>query len=212
MTRILKICSAAILALTAGFTATALAANALAAHAVAAGAAVSVDQASWLDLLRPVIDAFQGGHRIAAVALAVVAALALLKRYGGLLSPKLEAFVHGDIGGTATVFGMAFAGAIATETAGTSPWSWSMSWTALGIGAVAIGGYSVLRKLVVDRLMASKWYATAPGWVKTILSLLTVLGAKPDPVGEAAKAGDAAVAAAPAPGVAGIVGAPTVIK
>lgn len=165
----------------------------------AAGTATG-DDFSAIDLLRPIWDAFRGGHQVAAGALAVVALIALAKRYAGKLSPKLEAFLHGDAGGTIATFLAATAGSVAAATSGDAPWAWSIMWTAGGIGIAAIGGYVALRRLVIDPIKASKWYANAPAWAKLALGVLFWIADKPDAIAEAEKAGADAVKANPAPG------------
>src|SRR4051812_38131536 len=70
-----------------------------AANAFAANQVIPTDEVSYLDLLRPIYDAFQAGHHVAAGAFALIAAVALLKRYAGKLSPKLETSLHTDVGG-----------------------------------------------------------------------------------------------------------------
>lgn len=176
-----------------------------AANAFAANQVIPTDETSYLDLLRPVYDAFQSGHRVAAGALALIAAVALLKRYAGKVSAKLEAFLHTDVGGAATTLVLSFLASVAAAD--------SLSWGTLSIagsvGIAAIGGYTIVRKLVVDRIVASAWYAAAPGWVKTVLSLITWIGSKPVAVAVAEKSGAAAVAAAPSAGADGVAGPAT---
>jgi hypothetical protein len=156
---------------------------------------------------RAVIDAFRGGHSIAAGALAVVLLVGLAKRYGGKVSPKLERFLHGDVGGPAAVFLTAFAGSVAIQAQG--PWKWAILTTGFGVGAAAIGGYVALRKFLIDPILASAWYAKAPAWIKVPLSLLTFLASKPPAIATAEKAGEDAVKASPAEGVDSIAGPAT---
>jgi hypothetical protein len=178
------------------------------ATAFAAGQVAPSDDASVVDLLRPIYDSFLHGDRVAAGALAVVALVALAKRYAGSVGPRFERFVHSDAGGVLSVFGVSFFGAVAAATTGRA-WSWSVPEVAFGVAIAAIGGYTVVRKLVVDALVASSWYRTsAPAWLRSILSVVTALGAKPDAAKQASDAGDAAVAAAPSRGAAAIAGEP----
>lgn len=178
------------------------------AHAAVTGAPPD-DSTPLLALLRPIYDAFHAGHSVAAGALALIAAVALLRRYADKIpgvGPAVSAFLHTDLGGALSTFVLAAAGAVAAAD------SVSVATLKLagGLGIGAIGGYTALRKLVVDRIMASKWYAGAPSWAKALLSVLTFLGSKPGDTAkaEASKAGDASVAANPAPGAAGVVGEP----
>jgi hypothetical protein len=69
-----------------------------AATAHAADTMTSSTDSSLLELLKPVYDAFAGGHYAFAVPSLVIAAVALLKRYAG--SGKFGAFVHGNAGGS----------------------------------------------------------------------------------------------------------------
>lgn len=178
------------------------------ANAFAAAQVIPDEATPALDLLRAVYEAFAGGHRVAAGALALVAAVALLKRYAGQISPRFETFLHTDTGGAATTLALSFFGAVAAATS-TGALSWSVVWTSGGLAVAAVGGYTLIRRLVVDRIVASKWYATAPGWVKTMLSVVTWLGSKPPAIATAEKAGQDAVAASPSPGADGIAGPST---
>lgn len=201
MTRLFAICFAAITATVLSFSGTVW----------AAGALDPGSDASWLDLLRPVYDAFAGHNWIAAGCLTVIAALVLLKQNADRVSPKLAVWLHNDVVGVVLTFVLAFLGSVAAAAKGAA-FSWGTFKIAGAIGIGAVGGYTVLRKLVVDHILASKWYATAPSWVKAILTLVTALGTKPPAVAAAEQAGSAAVAAAPAQGVAGVAGAPSELK
>ncbi len=166
------------------------------------GAGIPTEDSSIRDLVSAVVDAFRGGHKIAAGALAVFAALALAKKY--LTTGKVGLWLHGDLGGTVTVFLMATAGALAAADS-LSP---AVLWTAGGIGVAAIGGYAAAKTLI-KALKASRWYATAPSWFKSAIDILTWLVDKPDAVKAAQAAGDDAVKANPATGADGIAGPAT---
>ena len=179
------------------FTATAFAAD-------AATAATSND--SLLDLLRPVLDAFRGGHYIAAGALTVVFAVALVKRY----SPgRLGVFVKTDAGGALTTLVVSFSGAIAASTISDDTWHWAIAWTAGGIAFAAAGGYAVVKKLLIAPLKASHWYATAPAWARSLLQIAFWVFDSETPEQAAERAGTDAVIAAPAAGAASIVRPPS---
>lgn len=171
----------------------------------AAAAALPIDSTPLLDLLRPVYESFAGGNSVAGGALALIAVVALLRRYSGLFSASLERALHTDLGGTGAVFVLAGAGAVAA----TNSLSWAGAKAAFAIGISAVGGYTILRKMIVDRILASSWYATAPAWAKAILSIVTWSAAKPPAIVEAEKAGAAAVEASPSQGAEGIAGKPT---
>ena len=179
--------------------------------AFAAGAAAP-DEGSILDLLRPVIDAFKEGHHLEAGMLALVLAVAALKRY----APEkwgISKFVHGDIGGVVMTLVGSFAGAMATTLAAGDTPSWAMSKTALMIAVGAAGGYAIVKKLLVEPLRNSEWYKTkAPSWFKSVMGVVLWVFDKPDVAAQAERAGDAAVVAKPAPGVEGVVGKPDEIN
>lgn len=183
------------------FTATALAAG-----------AVSPDDGSLLDLFKPVVDAFRGGQYLYAGMLALVVAVAALKRYAPT-KYGISDFVHGDVGGTALTLVASFGGAMATTLGAGDPFSWGIAKTAALIAVGAAGGYAMIKKLVVTPLVNSDWYKNkAPGWLKTILSLALWMFDKPDPVAAAEKAGDDAVAAKPAEGTKAVEGSITEVK
>jgi hypothetical protein len=176
-----------------------------AANARAAAAVLPTDTTSIFDLLRPVYDAFAGGHAVAGGALALVAVVALLKRYSSYLGATADAFLHSDVGGALTTTSLAFFGAVGVATANSSL-SWSVLSTAGGIAVAAVGGYTLLKRLVLDRLQASSWYATkAPAWLKLAVSLID----PPSAIATAEKAGSAAVQASPAAGAGGVAGQST---
>lgn len=167
--------------------------------------AISPEDGSIIDLARPVFDQIMAGHWLAATALALVLAVALLKRYA---PGKLGELVHSDAGGALSTLLMAFGGALATATMGGAAWSWSMLWTALTVAVTAAGGYSLIKKLLVEPIL-KPLAANGPLWLKPILAVVLWIFDKKDSgtiEAEAKAAGDAAVAANPAPGADGVVG------
>lgn len=175
-----------------------------------AATAATGDDGSLTDLLRPVYDAFRGGHYIAAGALALVLVVALLKRYA---PGKLGAFVHGDAGGVLTTLAISFAGAIAAATGDGQAWTWSIAWTAGGIAFAAAGSYAMIKKLLVEPLLASAWWqAKAPAWLKAgaqmVLWIFDKPAARAETIKAAEKAGEAAVQAEPSKGADEIAGPP----
>lgn len=177
-----------------------------------AAAAVDPDNSSILDLLRPVYEAFAGGQKAYAAALLVIAMVALLKRYAGSISGKLQTWMHGDLGGSATALVMSSAAAMATglATPGASV-SLSLLKSALMVGVGAAGGFAILKNLVVDPIL-KPLAAKAPAWAQPIFSIVFYFFDKPDPVATAKKAGDDAVAKDPGQGAASVVGKPDEIK
>lgn len=170
--------------------------------AMAAGAAEPAN-GSLMDLLSPVLDAFRGGQFVYGGALALVVAVALVKRYGGDRFPWLNGDVGGSVLALAGSFFASVAVAIAPGTGATL--GLHTIWTAGGVAVAAAGGYTLIKKLVIDPLIKSSWYLNkAPAWFKAGMSVvLWIFGeGGAAAISTAEKAGDAAVAAHPAQGAA----------
>lgn len=190
------------------------------ATALAAGA-VAPANTSLLDLAKPVYEAISSGHYIACAALALILAMALVRRYAPSL-PKVGTaigkFLNSDAGNAISTLVVSFAGAVATGAAAGVHWgglSTHLLWTSLLVGVTAVGGYEVLLHLlagpVLSKLEAwaeAKWPFLAP----VFNLLMGVFNKQSTGLADAKKAGDAAVAANPAPGVAAVIGKPTEIK
>jgi hypothetical protein len=168
------------------------------ATAFAATAATgTADSSSLLDLLKPVFDAFNGGHYAFAAALLVVALVALVKRCFGDKVPVL----HSDAGGSLLAPVTAAAAALATGLGAPGAHvTTDLLKSALLVGAGAAGGYAVIKNLLIDPVL-KPLAAKAPAWAQPIFALVFYFFDKPDPIATATKAGDAAVAAKPAEGV-----------
>lgn len=176
--------------------------------AYAADTAAPTDSQSILDLLKPVYDAFAGGHYAYAAAMLTIALVALAKRYLGGKVPWL----HSDAGGTLAALLMAGSGALATGLAAPGAHvSLDLMKTAFLVGIGAAGGYAALKNLVVDPIL-KPLAAKAPAWAQPLFTLLFFFFDKPDPIAEAVKAGDTAVAAKPAEGLHAVTGAPADVK
>lgn len=173
-----------------------------AATAFAAGAVVA-DDSSILDFVRPVWDAFASGHYIASGALALVLAMAAAKRYA---RGKFGAFIHSDVGGGLTMLLASFGATLAATTASSNAWHWAMLWSAGSIAVTAAGGYTLIKKLIVEPLL--KPLADKYPWMKPVLTIVFWFFDKPDAIKVAEAAGAAAVAAAPAPGAEAATGKP----
>lgn len=172
--------------------------------ALAAGDA-AVAEPSLLDLLQPVLTAAKAGQGVLAACLLLVFGVAAARRYGAKRWPWLA----GDAGGAALTLVGSFAGALATALAAGTGFSFALAASALGIAFTASGGYSMVKRLLVPALR--KLRDKLPGPARWALdAALWVFGK--DPVAEATKAGESAVAANPATGAAGIVGEPTDVK
>lgn len=179
--------------------------------ALAAGTA-SPDDGNLLDLLRPVYDAFASGHKLYAGMLALVVAVAAMKRYAPT-KYGISDFVHGDVGGTLLTLVGSFSGALATSLGGGAGITWSMAEAATLIAVGAAGGYAMVKKLLVEPLRNSNWYKTkASAWLKTGLGVAFWIFDKPSPVAAAEDAGQKAVDAKPATGAEGVVGKPTDVE
>jgi hypothetical protein len=195
LTNVTQLSAIAVLGL-ASFGATAYAAD-----------SVAGSETSILDLLKPVYEAFRGGNYIAGAALAVVLTVAMLRRYA---PGRIGKFMNSDVGGTLSAFLVAGAGSVAAASPDAS-WSWSILKTAGSIAVAAAGGYTVIKKLLVDRLTASNWYNTkAPAWLKMALRVVLWVFDKPaanaDVIAAAEQAGKDAVVAKPSAGADGVVG------
>lgn len=166
----------------------------------------STDGNIW-DLAKPVLDAVKGGQYAFAAALGLVFLVAAIRKYHGTRWP----FLNTDAGGALLTLVASFGGAMATGMAatGAKALTFGLAWASVGIAVMAAGGYSLIKKMLVDPLLASAWYANkAPAWFKSIMSLVLWIFVRPDPVVDAEAAGKAAVAAKPAGGVEAVVGKP----
>lgn len=179
---------------------------AFAATAWAAGT-VTGDEGSLLDLARPVYDAFTSGQYLYAGMMALVLAIALTKKY---LGPKVP-FLHTDVGGSLMTLVGAFAGALATSLAGGVTVTFAMVKTASLIAVGAAGGYSLIKRLLVDPILRPL-AAKAPAWSQPIFQLIFFIFDRPSPIATAEAAGDAAVKETPPTGTEGVAGKPTEIE
>ncbi len=185
-------------------------------NAAAAADAAATDSTSWVDLAKPVYDAFVGHHPALGVCLGLVLLVALVKRYAGSTS-KFGAFIHGDAGGSLLVLigSAATAAGAALGTPGAHV-SLDLLKQSVLVGISAAGGYAMLKNLIVEPVL-KPLAAKAPSWAQPIFSLILWIFDHPaDQVTtattNAAVAGAAAVAAKPAAGADGIAGAPTQVK
>jgi len=170
---------------------------------MAASAATPSDGTSVLDLLKPVYDAFAHGQKLYAGMLALVALVALAKRY---LAPRVP-FLQSDAGGAAMALLGSFGAAMATSLASGVGVSFAMVKTALWIAVGAAGGYSLIKKLVVEPLLrplAKK----APAWMQPLFYVLFWAFDRPTAVEQAEADGASAVAAHPGEGLDAVTGAP----
>jgi hypothetical protein len=92
----------------------------------------------------------------------------------------------------------------------TAGFSWALAGSVLwSVALPAAGGYSLIRTLLVEPLVASAWYRErAPRWLRGIVDLVLWIFAPPAPAARAEAAGDAAVAQDPPAGAGKIAGEP----
>lgn len=168
------------------------------ATALAAGA-VATEDSGLLELLQPVVEAFRGGQHTYAACLTLVLLVAVARRWGA----KRWDFLGTDAGGTLLTFLGAFGAAMAASLAAGAGPSLSMAWTAFGVAAGASGGYTILKRLLVDPVLAPL-VAKLPPWAQVPLRvLLAIFGSSPR-VKKAEAAGAAAVEAKPAEGISAV--------
>lgn len=172
-----------ILVLLLGFTGTALAQSA-------------ATDPSVSDTTKLIFDAVMHSQWWAAAAYGVILAMIGVRK---LMPASWKDGIKGDIIGTTSTFVLAFAGSVATVLAAPGAvMTLAVAATAVKIGVAAIGGYTVVHKIV-------GWLSTwdkMPAWLTPILKLLaTVVGS--NAVSKAEAAGAAAVANDPPKGMVG---------
>jgi hypothetical protein len=100
------------------------------------------------DLAKGIYDAFAGGHKAYAAALALVLGTALVRKYLGGRIPAL----HTDAGATLLVLAGSYGSALAATLAAGGPLTLHMATTAGAIAFAAAGGYAAVKRLVIDPL------------------------------------------------------------
>ncbi len=181
----------AVVGLLFGFTATSVAATAVA------------PDGDLLGLLKPIYDAVMSGNKWAAAALALVAVVALLRKY---VAPRW-AFLMGDAGGSLLALLASFGGASATALLAGAGMSWALLWMSVKVALTAAGGYTLIKRLIVGPLMPL--INKLPAWARIPLQAALWMFGNPNAIKEAEAAGAAAVAANPSAGTNGITGTPT---
>lgn len=159
---------------------------------------------------RPVLDAVLSGHPGLAAALALVFLAAVARRYAA----KRFRFFATDAGGAVIVLVGAFGGAAASLITGGATWGLALVWKALTVAFGAAGGYSIVKRLLVEpvlRPLFNKIAAKYP-WLGPVFDVALWFFAKPDPIAKAEAAGQAAVEAKPSTGAAGVVGTATEVE
>jgi hypothetical protein len=174
--------------------------------ALAAGAVASED-GSLLELARPVLEAVLAGQYPLAALLAIVFAVAALRRLNKRPDGSVRVpFLASDAGGVLLACLAAAATVAAGAVSAGAGWSLALLGTAAGAAVMAMGGFVGAKKLL---LPLAEWLeARAPKWAQPLFKLALWVFDRPDPVELAEAAGDAAVAANPTTGVDGVVGSP----
>lgn len=173
----------------------------------AALAADTVDPVDGsLDLATTIYNAFTGGHRAYAAALAIVAVVALVRKKWGATSP----WMHTDAGSALMVLVGTFGTTLVASLTGGGAFTAHMAWAALCVAFSTAGGYAMVKKLVVEPGMVP--LATrAPTPLKQMLqAVIWFFVHTSDPANQAPAAAPAqAPTPAPAPPAAPAGNAPT---
>lgn len=155
MLKYLEVTVVATLLALVGFTATA--------HAAAA---VDPSAGTPPDVLAAIYQALTGGHYAYVAALAIVAAVALVRKYGGSRWPAL----HTDLGSAALAVCGAFGASLSAALAGGGKLSVGMITGAGGVAFVALGGYAAANALYKKYVLPLK--AKAPSWVQPLFTVV----------------------------------------
>lgn len=204
--RWLKVGSVAIVSFLAFFPVGAFAASFLGAGADVAQATVD---SSPMDFATPIYQAIAAHQISLALFLGLMLITVAAKRWLGDKFPSLK----GDTGRISFMLAFSTFGAVAASLASPSAHlTLAMVRNGLGVGVTAAGGYAALEHLIVVPIL-KPFVAKAPVWMQPILNLVISLFDRTSPAIPAAEAaGSAAVAAKPAAGADGVVGAPLVVK
>lgn len=177
----MKFIASLILIFLGGFTGTALAAD------------IASDP-STSEALRQIFEAVAHGQWWAAAAASVIGVCAAIRHY---MPESWKAGTKGDMAGVALAFATAFAGAVTTwAVAPGAVMSLAVLLTATKVGAVAIGGFTVIHKVIGWLIAWDKLPVPAVAVLKILASLIGSSAVK-----KAEAAGRAAVVANPAPGM-----------
>lgn len=178
---------------------------AFAGTAAAQAAAAGESQPGLYELVEPVVTAIFTGQPGLAAALALVLVAGVVNRYAG----KRWAFFNTAPARALTVLVGSFGGAAAVAIGGGASWSLGLAWTALQVAAGAAGVFGLAKAFAAPLL---RWLqGKSPAWLKPVFGLVLAIFEKPDPIAEAALAGDRAVAANPSTGITGVVGQPVAV-
>ena len=155
------------------------------------GTSVAMAQSGELsELAKPLLDAVMSGQYALAAALALVLAVALLRRYGSGRWPSLGSAAAGSL----LVLLGGFGAALATSLSAGGALSFALAYSALKVSLYAAGGYSILKPLL------SAVRGKSPPWLSRILGMFTWVFDKPNKLVDAHIAGAEAVEADPGKG------------
>ncbi len=170
-----------------------------------AAASTGADDAPIMELAKPVWEAITQERWWLAASLALVLAVAAFKRYA---PGRAKEFANSDAGGALLVLLGSFGAGLASGlmAVGTNAISWVLVYAAVKVAIVAAGGYSLVKKLIIEPLIKPNMHRFPP-WLQSTLTMVMWIFERPA-VEAAEKAGDVAVAADPAGGVADVVGEP----
>lgn len=178
---------------------------AFAGTALAAGA-IAPDDASLLDLARPVFDAIVHGQWWVAAASALILVVAAARKYApteGRFAWMGRALASTP-GVMATTFVLSFAGATATALlalGASGAMSWPLAKTALLVAVTAIGAWRALHSLATWAVATEFYKSKVPAWAQSLVAaLLALIGS--NAIAKANAAGQKAVDAKPATGAA----------
>lgn len=171
----------------------------------AAATGLEPDGGSLLDLFAPIIEAIKGGQYAAAVFAMLSALVVLGWRYGS----KHWAWLGTGEGKAFLTLLFGFSSTVGAGLAAGASLSGGLLWAALGTAVAMAGGYSLLKELLVPRLVWLQSREWMPGWGKTAIDLALWFFARDRAtIAKAEAAGAAAVEASPASGVEGLLGKP----
>ena len=153
-----------------------------------AAAAVTPTDGTLLDTLQPVLEAFQHGHYLYAGSMALVLAVAIVRRYAPRYAPSLADWFASDLGSAALALLGAFGASMVARGADVT---WGMVWDSLCIAFGAAGGYATIKALVIAPYL-TKLAGKGPAWMhepmQLILWIFQETGSPPTPAEQAVHA------------------------
>ena len=151
------------------------------------------DGTLW-DLLQPVLDAFQHGSYVYAGSLALVVAVAIIRRYA---APK-QPWFSTDAGAGLLTLLASFGATLAATLPGGIAFEWVMAWHALEIAFGAAGGYTLVKHLIISPYIRHL-SAKGPDWLHVPMSWILWIFQEDGKPKTPSQLAEAAVAAVNAP-------------